>query len=1263
MPEIVGSAYVRIKALTDGLAGDIQKGMDKGAGDVNVDSAGKKVGSSFSESVSKGVKEGAPNVRKEMESIGDGADDSGGFKWGQRWATKLYTGIEQASDKKKSKNIFQKISKGLDDFNDKLKIPSLALVGMFGSPAIGGAVKVLGSYIGALTSQVGFLATASVGAGAAIGGAFGLAALGVGPLLLAFKTQTPLLDLFQAKAKVFGEAWKDVGVATQTFLLPALTDVMRQSLKMIPMFEQFGARIGLLAGGVAEFGIKMLNSSSNAMPLQRIMKSSGDIFKIFGDSAVFIGDALIKLFATVSPLSERFAESVRQMAIRFDAFITRSSQSGELGKNLTIWYDRAEQIGRSFINLAKVVWNVFKIAADAGQPFFDTLSQTTQKWLDFTNSVSGQTKIKDAFDNMIPVAQQVNGLLSDLVKWITTPVLKGNTSGILAFFDTLRTVLLPALEGIAKQMTGQLSGALNAFVQSLSGFLQATAGAGELKTFFDILSKVLDVLSSIVAIPGMAQFVGILLSMAGAFKAIHVIAGPLTGILGSLGKVFQTSVGQAALAPVKDALLDFATGKGGLAGAKEAMGTFASGMGDLAASAFNPMTLAVGGITAAITIGIAAFTAWKTNVDRVKQEQKDFTKTLLEGGDAIDSLNTQYQKILDTRDSFDESFKATGFTMSNVTDVINKNVGDMDKFRAKWQDMGKTVEGFDIANGKIPQSLKNVIGPLFEMERQGKLSDNQVREVVDGLTDLDKEARSASEGIAHTATQMMEAGKAAGLTKQQLKDIGVAATGKSLDEQNKALQESIALYPQLAAKSGVAMSTINKVTAETNQQFSQIISKLKELQGGQTNADQATRDFQLSLINLGETFKSNGGKLAGNTKQALENMNALKSMADQGIQAAEAQAKIDTTGKKSTDTLKFLRQSILNMSDGSKESNDAVNALLQSMGILSDQDIQAKVGVETQQAAEDLKGLKDQIKNLPGVTDPVRAHLNALVDAGSIQEANAEMANWQKIQEARQVKIPIHGDTKPAVKEVEDLLGWTTNQDGTVTINGNPVPAKVATQLALDIANGSTGTIKIDGNTDPATGKTITYVANVNKTTGVVTVDANTDPAYAKLQAIAKAWNMTVEDIQKLRQTTGVLKPSAMAAIGGPAPKTGTASPGGQKTSTQKAAANEAAAAGMRATIANGRAAAARLLGTGLSSLLVPHALALSPNRLSTTADFLSQPTSDSLTVAVPSEATAAEPAVLHITVKIGDRDITEIVDVQMDNRMGQLATAIRRKA
>jgi hypothetical protein len=289
------------------------------------------------------------------------------------------------------------------------------------------------------------------------------------------------------------------------------------------------------------------------------------------------------------------------------------------------------------------------------------------------------------------------------------------------------------------------------------------------------------------------------------------------------------------------------------------------------------------------------------------------------------------------------------------------------------------------------------------------------------------------------------------------------------------------------------------------------------------------------------------------------------------------------------------------------------------------------------------------------VTEPVRLRLNALVDSGSVDQARAAMEAFKKQQAAEDILLAVHGDISKAENDIFALLGWTKEQDGTVNIEGNKYPYEEAVKAAKEYAEGTTGTVTITGDDGEARVVAQGTQSYINSLTGTINLTATI--RKEELQRMTREAARIVEDAAGRQMTVGqadkgtslitmgvggVVIPTAATAFGGP-----TFSPAVVGTS-------------LRSTIAQGRAMGAPSAG-GMSGLLAKGGAIgpLASGHHGAGGDTGS--VEDSTNVAVPSDGGGSATPTVNIIVKIGDRDITDIVDVQMNGRMGQLATAMRR--
>jgi len=507
MAEVVGTAYVRIRALTTGLSKDIKDGLDSGMSGIDRD-----VDSQVNEKITQRVKKG----------MGEAGDEGG-----KSFTTRLREGMKKGmsdTDKDTSKR-FKKLINNLKKF----KLPGRFWLVALAIPALGGALKLAASYITTLVGQLGYIATAAVGLGGALAGSVAAIGAGILPIVLAFKAETPAMDEFTESIREQADAWLEVGVAAQVGLLPALDQAFSNLGALIPEMTELAGTMGRIIGGAAEAASELLTSESALESWSTVFGASVGVFRSLMDGLVPLIGVLPGFFAATAPLAMQLAESLGTAMENFATFIQTGTESGALGDQLQIWYDRAESIGRSIWNIIEALWEVFRVGADVVAPQFATLEETTQGWVDFLRSAEGQSTLDRIFENALPVAQEFNGLMGDIIDMIITPLLGGDTEGVVSFLQSLRTDWLPLLQDLAEALAENLGPNLEELVGGFIELITAMAESGALGTFTMLLGDLIGVLVELFQLPGLGDFLGVLLTI---LPILGLLAGPLGIIIG-----------------------------------------------------------------------------------------------------------------------------------------------------------------------------------------------------------------------------------------------------------------------------------------------------------------------------------------------------------------------------------------------------------------------------------------------------------------------------------------------------------------------------------------------------------------------------------------------------------------------------------------------------------------------------------------------------------------------------------------------------------
>lgn len=122
--EVVGTAYVRIKALTTGLSKDMERGLKKGIKDADVKGLGGSVGETFAKGAGEKLQDGLEkSTKKTLKTIGDSGKEEG-ERLGTLMSKGIKKGVTKAGDPLSP--IFERSTRTLRRTIDRTIGPTLA---------------------------------------------------------------------------------------------------------------------------------------------------------------------------------------------------------------------------------------------------------------------------------------------------------------------------------------------------------------------------------------------------------------------------------------------------------------------------------------------------------------------------------------------------------------------------------------------------------------------------------------------------------------------------------------------------------------------------------------------------------------------------------------------------------------------------------------------------------------------------------------------------------------------------------------------------------------------------------------------------------------------------------------------------------------------------------------------------------------------------------------------------------------------------------
>ena len=451
-------------------------------------------------------------------------------------------------------------------------------------------------------------------------------------------------------------------------------------------------------------------------------------------------------------------------------------------------------------------------------------------------------------------------------------------------------------------------GGLRDLVQGLTGVvndLGAALSNGDFDEFFARVEQIGGVLSDVlaagwdvarVAFDGAASAADVLLPLVGGLAdGLSVLADQAWLVQGALAAWSASKIvsfiqpfGESIMGAGKAAKylfdsIDSIAATQGVGRLEALKGVIGSSASEGLTGALTAANVATVGLTAAVAGGLYLYQNWAQDTGRVADETDRLTKALQGASDlsTTEQLAKAFTQILDTRGDTEDGFAAawakTGLAISDVTAIINQNAGDFDKFRAAWQAAGEDVDNFTsntnfARNGleRIPQSIRPFVETLFSLNEAGAITDHELRQVINAITDLDQEAQGAGRGLKAQAERFEAEAKGAKLSADAQRDLKAAlADNTDLDDRREALSALIKAYPKVAEAAGISADTID---ADTK-------SKADNTDATNTNAD--------AQVNLADGYKV----MSDAAREALDDVLGFFDAQDGYESAIEDQAK------------------------------------------------------------------------------------------------------------------------------------------------------------------------------------------------------------------------------------------------------------------------------------------------------------------------------------------------------------------------------------
>lgn len=292
---------------------------------------------------------------------------------------------------------------------------SLLGVIVSGAPLMGSAIS---GVAGAATMLAGALYSTVQASYAlaplllSIGVAAGTAYIGMGSFFKALKSGeldslTPSAKAAAQAVQGLGDAWQKVADEVQERLFKDLADdIARLGTTLLPTLQR---GLGLMADSLNSLAKDMLdyvNSAAGLKVINKFLKNSADIFDRFAGAVVPFLDGFLRLMNALAPAGKRLADRISDIATRFQEW----TKAEGFGKRIDDMMQKSETTAglllKTLGNLGAAIRNIFDAANPATNTFLEMLVAVTQRFKDWTNSVSGQNSIAQWASQSVDVMRQ-----------------------------------------------------------------------------------------------------------------------------------------------------------------------------------------------------------------------------------------------------------------------------------------------------------------------------------------------------------------------------------------------------------------------------------------------------------------------------------------------------------------------------------------------------------------------------------------------------------------------------------------------------------------------------------------------------------------------------------------------------------------------------------------------------------------------------------------------------------------------------------------
>lgn len=567
-------------------------------------------------------------------------------------------------------------------------------------------------------------------------------------------------------------------------LFPGLTDGLNNVVTMMPLADRLVGLFARTVGDAAREVSTLALDPSFRADLEATGVSGANAFGSILSAAKPVLRMLTRLGAAAAPLTEWLGKYVLRLAEAADAQVAVWRDSGGLARFFDETRFSVENLLGGLGNLTRGLINIGRIAYEVmGKQWTSNLRNAGDEFRRWTESVEGQNKIREYFEDVKPAIEEMGRLLKDLggiiLRFSVNPDLE-------ELIRKIRVEFLPVLARLLETGSAEFGAGIIDFFTALTDFLAATGGSGVFSTFLRIMEEFLRVLTwAADTVPGAKQLLSTLIIMAALSKGVSFVAW-ITGLKSVVGLL--TAKNAAGVSRFATVLSRLGITMGGVAPAASTAATGVTGLGTATAAAGLPLIGYIA-IAAAVIAAIAALAyVIYTNWDSIVA----FTKTAL----------------------------------GQVDDLLSK----VPFYDTAKRVLGRVVDAFKGAADESRDAWDKALSGVGDAREAGEGRRNEL------IDRFDREAQALLDGYENTKARLQK-DLDLGLITQKQYDDGLAALDQYLADRQEALRtgretELVENQKQTEAEVAEAQRRRDKVTAEIRKRDPGFFQRRLEGDGG-----------------------------------------------------------------------------------------------------------------------------------------------------------------------------------------------------------------------------------------------------------------------------------------------------------------------------------------------------------------------------------------------------------------------------------------------